>query len=116
MNLPSRLQGTVALSLLFSGCDSKSSTKPANASSNSPLTAPIDYIAAQGRAKQHATKVISTAQIETAIQQFQAMEDRFPASLDELVAQHYLQAVPVAPRGKTFVYNPQSGQLRVINE
>lgn len=98
------------------GCDSKSAAKPTNAGGNSPLTAPIDYIAAQGRAKQHTTKVISTVELEAAIRQFQAMEERFPTGFDELVSQHYLQAVPAAPRGKRFTYNAQTGQIGLVSE
>ena len=102
------------LALGCAGCSKSNSTPGSAASSNSPLTAPIDYIGAQGRAKVHAGKVISTVQIEAAIRQFNAMEDRFPTGFDELVSQHYLQAMPEAPRGKRFVYNPQTGQIGLV--
>ena len=97
------------------GCDSKSVNKTV-AATNSVISAPLEYLAAQGRAKQHATKVISTAQLESAIQQFQAMEDRWPASFEELVKQRYLAALPEAPRGRRFTYNPQTGQVGLIPE
>ena len=99
----------------LSGC-SKKSPPATGAAGNSPLTAPLDYIAVQGKAKQYSTKVISTVQLESAIQQFQAMEERFPASFEELVQQHYLGAMPAAPRGQRFTYNPQNGQVGLVRE
>ena len=105
------LIGVVALA----GCDSRP-TNQKTATSNTVVLAPLDYLAAQGRAKQHATKVISTAQLESAIQQFQAMEDRLPASFEELVKQRYLAALPEAPRGRRFTYDPQTGRVALIPE
>ena len=99
--------------VLVAGCDDKSKSA-APASNRSPVTAPLDYLAAQGQAKRHSEKVISVAQVQSAIQQFQAMEERLPKSLEELVSQHYLGAVPTPGRGQRFLYDPQTGSLRVV--
>ena len=117
MNTTRRILGLLASSLVFGlcGCDAKPAAKSAPPG-NSPLTAPLDYLGAQGRAKQHATKVISTVEIESAIRQFQGIEDRLPTGFEELVAQHYLQGIPTAPRGKRFIYNPQTGQVGLVAE
>jgi hypothetical protein len=97
----------------LSGCDAKSgSSQPST--SRSPATAPLDYLAVQGQAKRHSEKVISVAQVQQAIQQFQAMEERLPKDLNELVAQHYLGSVPTPGRGQKFLYDPQSGAVRVV--
>lgn len=111
------LLAALALATLFTGCK-KPAAKPATdgASSGNPALAPLDYLAAQGRAKKFAEKVISTAELTSAIQKFQGMEDRFPRDLNELVQQHYLQAPPVPPRGMRFLYNPQTGELRTVRE
>lgn len=101
-----------AAALILAGCGKKEVKKPEGA--GNPATAPLDYLAAQGRAKQVAIKVTSTVEINSAIQKFQAMEDRLPKDLNELVQQHYLQAVPQAPRGQKFAYNPQDGSVRVV--
>ena len=98
---------------VLAGCGKKDAPKPGETSGN-PVTAPLDYLAAQGRAKQLAIKVTSMAELTSAIQKFQAMEDRFPRDLNELVQQRYLQAVPQAPRGQAFAYNSQDGTLRVV--
>lgn len=111
------LLAALALATLLIGCK-KPAAKPAadGALSGNPALAPLDYLAAQGRAKKFAEKVISTAELTSAIQKFQGMEDRFPRDLNELVQQHYLQAPPVAPRGMRFLYNPQTGELRTVRE
>jgi hypothetical protein len=98
------------------GCDSgNSASKAAPAStSRSPATAPLDYLAAQGQAKKHSEKVISVAQVQQAIQQFQAMEERFPKDLQELVSRRYLAAVPQPGRGQRFTYDPATGAVRVV--
>lgn len=120
MKTTRRIPGLLALSLVFGlwGCDAKPAAKsaPPGNTGNSPLTAPLDYLGAQGLAKQHATKVISTVEIESAIRQFQGIEDRLPTGFEELVAQHYLQGIPAAPRGKRFIYNPQTGQVGLVTE
>lgn len=103
---------TVALGLA-TGCGKKTTQKPEENAAH-PATAPLDYLAAQGKAKQLAIKVTSTAEINSAIQKFFAMEDRYPRDLNELVQQHYLQAVPQAPRGQVFSYQPQDGSIRVV--
>lgn len=103
-----------ALSLgVLAGCGKKDVSKAGETSGN-PATAPLDYLAAQGKAKQVAIKVTSTVEINSAIQKFQAMEDRLPRDLNELIQQHYLQAVPQAPRGQMFSYNPQDGTVRLV--
>lgn len=42
---------------------------------------------------------IASAELTSAIQKFNAMEDRFPRDLNEVLQQHYLQASPAAPMG-----------------
>lgn len=113
---------TLALLMLIAcgavgpGCK-KAESKPAAATSaGNPVTAPLDYLAAQGRAKKFAEKTISTAELTSAIQKFQGMEDRYPRDLNELAQQHYLQAPPVPPRGMRFLYNPQNGEIRIVRE
>ncbi len=116
MSSPRALALATALGLCLvvaSGCDDKSKSA-APAANRSPATAPLDYLAVQGQAKRHSEKVISVAQVQQAIQQFKAMEERLPKSLDELVAQHYLGSVPVPGRGQKFLYNPRDGSVRVV--
>ncbi|MBX3732140.1 MAG: hypothetical protein KF791_06055 [Verrucomicrobiae bacterium] len=100
--------------LLAAGCGRRDPAATSPAADAHPATAPLDYLAAQGRAKQTAIRVTSAAELTGAIQKFHAMEDRYPGDLNELVQHRYLQALPAAPRGQAFQYNPQDGSIRVI--
>ena len=72
-----------AAGLLLAGCgDSekkpyKSSTEPGG----NPITAPVDYLGALGKAKQFAEKKIDIAQIQKAVQFFHEAEERYPKDL-----------------------------------
>ena len=110
-----------ALLLTSAGCrksEDTTSAKPTNqgSSSGNPLTAPVDYLGAVGQAKKYSEKAIDLAQLKNAIQQFNAMEERFPKDLNELVQQHYLPAVPVPPRGMKLAYNHQTGEVRIFRQ
>lgn len=100
--------------LSVAGCGPKEPKKPEGGSAANPATAPLDYLAAQGKAKQTALRVTSTAELTSAIEKFHAMEDRYPRDLNELVQQHYLQSVPQAPRGQAFRYNSEDGSFRLV--
>ncbi|MFM7099751.1 MAG: hypothetical protein ACKO3N_01105 [Verrucomicrobiota bacterium] len=105
----------VVASWLVAGCGPNPPKNGANnAAASNPATAPLDYLAAQGRAKKQAEKVTSLAQVQQAIQQFQAMEDRWPRDLGELAEKRFLTDVPVAPAGYLYTYNPANGQVRVV--
>jgi hypothetical protein len=79
-----------------------------------PLTAPVDYIGALGKAQKSATKTIDTASISQAIQLFNAAEGRWPKDLNELVTEKYLGSIPAPPAGMRFQYNPATGAFRVV--
>ncbi len=103
--------------LLLVGCGKKDQAKKAGddtALSGNPAMAPLDYLSAQGKAKKFAEKTITGVELTSAIQKFNAMEERFPRDLNELVQQHYLQAPPAAPRGMRWDYNPQNGAVRMV--
>jgi len=79
-----------------------------------PLTAPLDYIGAVGAAQRQAAKTIDLTSLTQAVQAFQAGEERLPKSLQELVSEGYLPRIPAPPKGMQWVYQPQSGQIRVV--
>jgi hypothetical protein len=101
--------------LLFSACSKRqpAGESTTNSSSGNPLTAPVDYIGAAGKAQRTASKVIETAGLKQAIGQFAAVEGRYPKSLEELVAEKYLPALPKAPPGQKIIYNPTNGEVRI---
>jgi hypothetical protein len=109
---------------IFLGCSDKkdeAKKKPAadtneNYSSGNPVTAPVDYLGAVNKARKTAIRQIDLAQVKHAIQLYQATEDHYPASLQELVKKNYLGEVPVPPRDSRLEYNPQTGEVRIVRQ
>lgn len=106
---------------LFAGCGKSKPAAPAaaanatnSASSGNPITAPVDYLGAMGQAQKHSVKVVDTVQVQQAIQQFQAAEDRYPKDLDELIKEGYLVRLPALPTGMEYAYNPANGQVKAV--
>lgn len=100
---------------LGAGCGGKpkeSAPSATNAASGNPITAPVDYVGAVGQAQKQAAKVVDLVQVQQAIRQFQAAEDRYPKTLEELVREGYLPALPKLPAGLQLEYNPATGQAR----
>src|SRR6187402_460398 len=117
MKALSILAAVTCLLVAVTGCKKKEAAKKSDddsAVSGNPAMAPLDYLAAQGKAKKFAERTISTAELTSAIQKFNAMEDRYPRDLNELVQQRYLQGAPAAPAGKRWDYNPQTGAIRLV--
>ncbi|MBI3853334.1 MAG: hypothetical protein HY298_24060 [Verrucomicrobia bacterium] len=105
--------------LTFVGCG-KNSDKPAqstnSATSGNPLTAPVDYLGAIGKAQKNAVKTIDTVSLNQAIQLFNTQEGRNPKDLNELVEKKYLGQIPDAPYGMKIVYDASSGQVKVVKQ
>jgi len=107
---------TLVAGLLFAGCKKEEpAKKPAAASDagGNPLTAPVDYLGAVGKAQKSATKTISSAGLQQAIQMFYTQEGRFPRELKELVPGTVGQ-IPPAPVGMKYDYDPKAGTLKIV--
>lgn len=105
----------LGLGWVLAGCDNATSTGTAGSKAGgTAATAPLDYLAAQGQAKKHSEKVVSLAQVQQALQQFQASEDRWPKDLQELVKAGFLASVPEAPAGQRVVYDANAGTVRMV--
>lgn len=108
----------LTMSLAVAGCGKRDSapTPPATnqPASGNPITAPVDYLGAIGQAQKQAAKVVDLAQVQQAIQQFRAAEDRYPKELGELVKEGYLAKIPSLPAGMNYQYNPATGQIRAV--
>jgi len=104
--------------LLVAGCKKDASTATATnePTSGNPLTAPVDYMGAVVEAKKRAEKVVDSTTLSQAIQLFYAQEDRFPRDLNELVSKRYVAALPAAPAGQTWAYNPQTGEIKAVRQ
>ncbi len=76
--------------------------------------APLDYLSAQGQGKRRSENVVAMAQVQKALQEFQATESRWPTDLEELVRAGLLAAVPKVPPGQRLAYDPATGTVRVV--
>lgn len=102
--------------LLFAGCGDGGGDKsnPAGGtSSGNPITAPVDYLGAVGKAQQSAGKTTASVGLTQAIKMFEAQEGRRPRTLEELVPE-FMDRIPAPPAGMKFLYNPADGSLKVI--
>ena len=102
--------------LLFAGCQKQESTpKTTNASDSAgnPITAPVDYLGAVGKAQKTASKTISAVGLRQAIQMFHAQEGRFPSELKEL-SPDYVGQIPPPPVGMKYSYDPKVGVVKIV--
>jgi len=108
---------TVLTTVILVGCSDSSQTattaSTTNASSGSPVTAPVDYLNAIAKGKQSAEKTIDTTSLDKAIQMFGVDKGRNPKDLNELVQQKYIPRIPDAPYGTKLVYDANSGTVTV---
>lgn len=113
----------LSISLLLAGCGDHSGSGGAgatntnsSASSSSPLTAPVDYLGAVGKAQQSAIKTIDLASINQAINMYKIEVGKNPPSLEELVTEKYLPRLPDLPSGLKYSYDPNTGVVKAIKK
>jgi len=100
--------------LLVTGCGDGS--KGTDSGGGNPVTAPVDYLDAIHKGQQSAVKTLDIAAITQAIQMFQVEHGRNPKDLNELVQTRHLARIPEAPAGSKIVYDPATGQVRIVRE
>jgi hypothetical protein len=113
----------LVLAMWVGGCGNKSNA-PANpatnastsSSSGNPLTAPVDYLGAVGKAQQNAIKTVDVASLNQAIQLFNVDHGRNPKDLNELVQEKFIPQLPAAPYGMKLDYDPTSGKVSVVKQ
>lgn len=107
----------LTLAACLSGCGDKTAgSSDTNAASGNPITAPVDYLGAVGKAQQHAIKTVDIASISQAVQLFQTEHGRYPQDLNELVKEKFLGKIPAAPYGMKIVYDATTGQVKVVKQ
>ncbi len=108
----------VMLVCMVAGCGKKeqppADAKSTNAAVGNPLTAPVDYVGAVGRAQRVSERVADTASLKRAIQMFHASEDRYPKDLNELLTSGHMPVLPRPPYGTKFQYNSANGEVKVV--
>lgn len=107
---------TILCAICLVGCgkpDNDSAHKETT-DTTSPLTAPGDYLGALNKGKIAAEKTIDTSSLNKAIQMFSIENGRNPKSLDELVEEKFMPALPKAPYGMQLQYDATSGKVSVV--
>jgi len=99
-------------------CNQQSSTSKAastntTATGTGPLDAPAGYLNALAKGQQSAVKTVDTASINKAIELFNVDQGRNPKDLNELVEKKYLPQIPTPPFGMKFVYDANTGTVKV---
>lgn len=114
--------------LLTAGCGRKNPSQPTAAAAapatntnttavgQNPLMAPVDYLGVLNKAQKTAVNVVDSTSLKKTIDYFYANEERFPKDLNELVTKRYIGRLPDPPYGKKFQYDPQSGQISIVNQ
>ena len=125
--MKTQLSLVMAAALVLTGCGDKETAKTpppappaasttnapaAKTSSGNPLTAPVDYLGVLAKSKKTADTVISSTSLDKVIDQFFAQEGRFPLTLDELVTEKYISAIPAPPYNTKLEYDPTKGKVK----
>jgi hypothetical protein len=122
----------LAAALAFTSC-SKSSEAPATPptqqektramlnsieknTNDSVVSAPAGYLGTMVKSKQSAVKTIDVSALNSALEQFNVGEGRFPKDLVELVSKGYITKIPAAPIGMKLVYDANAGVVKAVNE
>jgi hypothetical protein len=116
MKIPFLLMIGVAFCLSGCGDQKSGGGSETNTASGNPLTAPVDYLGAVGKAQQHAIKTVDVASITQAVQMFHAEHQRYPKDLNELVNEKFLGKIPDAPYGMKIDYDATTGQVKVVKQ
>ncbi|MDD2709934.1 MAG: hypothetical protein PHV34_18275 [Verrucomicrobiae bacterium] len=101
---------------ILTGCGSGEAPKaPAEVKkeSSSVVTAPVDYLAGTMKAGEQMKGKAELAVLQKAIDACQAENEKYPASLDELVAKGFIKVMPAAPAGLQFSYDPATGRVQL---
>lgn len=102
------------LGLLGSACGDGAKPDINENSSGNPVTAPVDYLGAVNKGRKKAIGEVGLMQVNSALNQFQASNFRPAKSLQELMAEGYLTALPDLPAGMKWHYNTETGKASIV--
>jgi len=113
----------VLAGLLLTGCGKTSNSTSQSAKTNAnpnyangnPGNAAPNYGGVLGQAQNYSISQIDLAQLNQAIQQFNAAEGRYPKDLQELIP-NYLAKIPKVPAGYQITYDATSGKVKVVRQ
>ena len=116
---------SVAAGLLLAGCGNNSSSPNSQGTNTSQTTNTTDsahpaapsggYLGALMQADKYAVKTIDVSYLNEAVQLFNTQEGRLPKDLNELVP-NYVGKLPATPYGTKLDYDPNTGQVKVVQQ
>ena len=102
------------LGLLGSACGDGAKSDINDNSSGNPAIAPVDYLGAVNKGRKKGISEAGLLQVNSALNTFQVSESRPAKSLQELMAEGYLGAIPELPAGMKWHYDPQTGKASIV--
>ena len=102
------------LGLLGNACGDGGKPDINENSSGNPVTAPVDYLGAVNKGRKKAIGEVGLMQVNSALNTFQASNSRPAKSLQELISEGYLGALPELPVGMKWQYNPQTSKASIV--
>ena len=108
------IQCIFILGLLGSACGDGSKPDINDNSSGNPATAPVDYLGAVNKGRNKAIGDVGLLQVNGALNQFKASNFRPAKSLQELIDEGYLGAIPELSAGKKWKYDSQTGKASIV--
>jgi len=116
---------SVAAGLLLAGCGKNNSSPHPQGTNTSqttnttdsahPAPSSADYLGTLMRADKYAVKTIDVSYLNNAVQLFNTQEGRLPKDLNELVP-NYVGKLPATPYGTKLDYDPNTGQVKVVQQ
>ena len=116
---------SVAVGLLLAGCGKNNSSPHPQGTNTSqttnitdsaqPAPSSVDYLGTLMRADKSAVKTIDVSYLNEAVQLFNTQEGRLPKDLNELVP-NYVGKLPATPYGTKLDYDPNTGQVKVVQQ
>ena len=116
---------SVVAGLLLAGCGKNNSTPHPQGTNTSqttnttdsahPAPSSVNYLGTLMRADKYAVKTIDVSYLNEAVQLFNTQEGRLPKDLNELVP-NYVGKLPATPYGTKLDYDPNTGQVKVVQQ
>ena len=78
------------------------------------LTAPVDYVDTVVTQRGAVRRKVGSLAIQQCVDAFQALEGRYPTSLDELRKARY--EIPPPPAGTKYQYDPKTGKAAIVKK
>ncbi len=102
------------LGMLVSACGDGAKPDINENSSGNPVAAPVDYLGAVNKGRKKAIGEVGLMRVNAALNQFKASNSRPAKSLQELMAEGYLGALPELPLGMKWQYNSRTGKASIV--